>query len=165
MVLSVVLALALICGIFLLLFSAVALIQDKRFFSSAPGDAFALIQEHPERFRGQHLLGWILAVVAAATVLGAVAYGVYDGVRNGFDFWQFFLRFVIMLDGYKIWDMLFLDRYLLVRSGFFEHYYPEVAHAQGMQQAGFNNKQQLLKLLVVFPAVSAVASLVLSLVA
>lgn len=163
--LSILLTLILICGIFLLLFAAVALIQNKKFFSSAPKDAYELIQDKPERFRGQHILGWIVAILAIIMVLGSVIFGIADGILKGYGFLPFFLRALIMLDGYKVWDMLFLDRYLLTKSGFFEHYYPEVGGAMGMQKPGFNNKSQFLKLLVIFPAISVVAALILSLIA
>lgn len=163
MILSFLLLLIFICGIFLLLYAAVALIQNKKFFSSAPKEAREKIQDHSERFPYQHVLGWLLAIVAVCMILFAFLYGAYDGVKNDFSFLQFFLRYLILLDGYKVWDMLFLDRYLLTKSGFFEHYYPEVTGTLGMKQTGFNNKSQFLKLFLVFPIVSGIIAFLLSL--
>ena len=42
---------------FLLLYSGVAFIQDKRFFSSAPKENLATSPERKERFRGAHAIG------------------------------------------------------------------------------------------------------------
>lgn len=45
---------------FLILYAGVALIQDKRFFSSAPKENLDAIPDRkPERFRGAHALGCI----------------------------------------------------------------------------------------------------------
>lgn len=163
--LTFLLLLAVVCGVFLLLYAAVALIQDRRFFSSAPKDVQAVVQDHPERFPGVHVLGWALAAVAIVLILGSLVLAVYDGTRRGWGVWELFLRFLIILDGYKVWDMLFLDRYLLTRSHFFQRYYPEVEGVASMQQAGFNTRSQLVKLLVVFPLVSLALAVVVSFVA
>lgn len=50
------LSLLAILGISLMLFSAVALVQDKRLMGSAPKEAQELVQAKPERFKGQHIL-------------------------------------------------------------------------------------------------------------
>ena len=43
---------------FLLLYAGVGLIQEKKFFSSAPREVFAAVPERKaERFRGAHILG------------------------------------------------------------------------------------------------------------
>lgn len=55
-----------------------------------------------------------------------------------------------------VWDMLFLDNYLLTKSNFYQHYYPEIGEYKSLKEFGFNFKEQLLKLLVTFPAISLV---------
>lgn len=57
------LSLLAILGISLMLFSAVALVQDKRLMGSAPKEAQELVQAKPERFKGQHILGWVLLLM------------------------------------------------------------------------------------------------------
>ena len=39
---------------------------------------------------------------------------------------EFLIRFLILLEGYSIWDMVFLDYLLLTKSRFFQRYYPEI---------------------------------------
>ena len=46
----------------------------------------------------------------------------FDGVKRG---WKF-VEFLILLEGYRIWDMVFLDYLLLTKSRFFQRYYPEI---------------------------------------
>ena len=70
---------------FLLLYAGVGLIQEKKFFSSAPREVFAAVPERKaERFRGAHILGWCLGILAMLLFLGAAVLAAWDGVRNGF---------------------------------------------------------------------------------
>lgn len=143
-----------------MLFAAVAFIQDRRFFGTAPKDVQEKVQVHEERFPGMHILGYVLCITAVTMILVSVFIAAWDGIKRDYRFLQFFIRFLIMLEGYKIWDMLFLDKYLLTKSNFYQHYYPEVAGCKSMKKFGFNFKEQLLKLIVIFPVISlAIAGL------
>ncbi len=86
MLLTLLLTLVFILSVCLLLVTAVALIQDKRFFTTAPKDIQAAAIEHPERFPGAHALGWMLAIISLVLMVGAFVYGGWDGVKNGFSF-------------------------------------------------------------------------------
>lgn len=142
------LALLAIAGVSLMLYSAVALIQDKRLFGSAPKEALALIKPKPERFKGQHILGWFLLIIALLMLLSDAAIAVYDGVNNGFGFWRFFVRFLIILYAYKAYDMFVFDFLLLTRSHFFQHYFPEVDQVEAFHKYGFNLKSQIIRIIV-----------------
>ena len=50
MTITIILSVAMMVGLFLLLWAAVALIQNKKFFTSAPKEAQAVIQPKEERF-------------------------------------------------------------------------------------------------------------------
>ncbi len=82
----------LMAGLFLMLYAGVALIQDKRFFTSAPKEVQAAVQPREERFKGAHALGWRLIAVSFALFLGAAVLGARDGIRNGFPFWKFLVQ-------------------------------------------------------------------------
>ena len=159
MLLTIFLAIVFCAAITLLLISAVAFVQDTRFFSSAPKEAReVLIQRERELFYGARAIGWTLFIISVLIILGAGVIAVWDGLRSGFSFWQFFLRFVLILTIYKICDMALIDNFLLLKFHFFQHYYPEAAHVMEGRKYGFNLKSQLLKLFIVFPAVSALAA-------
>ena len=66
---------------------------------------------------------------------------------------------------YKLFDMVFIDYVLLIRSHLFQHYYPEIEEAFEGRKYGFNIKSQLLKLIVVFPAICALMAWVCTLLA
>ena len=108
MILTILLSLVMMAGLFLMLLSGVGFIQDKKFFASAPQEVQAVVQPREERFPGAHAIGWCMAVISILMMGGAVVYGAWDGIRNGFSFGQFFARFLIMLWGLKAYDILFL---------------------------------------------------------
>ena len=154
MLLTLLLSLVLILALCLLLYAAVALIQNRKLFTSAPKDIQAAAKDHPERFRGAHLLGWKLAVLSVLMMAAAFLYGGHDGVRRGFGFWQHFARFLTMLWLWKAFDIVCLDWLLLTKSRFFQRYYPETEGCEGYRQFGFNRKGQIARI-VLFPFVAA----------
>ena len=162
MLMTLLLSLIFIAAVCLLLYAAVALIQNKKLFTTAPKDIREAAVDHPERFRGAHVLGWKLAVISLIIMVGAFVYGGYDGVKNGFTFWQFFLRFIIMLYLWKAFDIICLDWLLLTRSHFFQHFYPETEGCAGYHQFGFNRKGQLIRI-AVFPFVSLLLAFICTL--
>ena len=165
MLLNVFLSIVFCAAITLMLLSAVAFIQDKRFFSSAPKEAQeVLLQRDNELFYGARAIGWTLMVFSILMILGIGAVSIWDGFRNGFTFRQFFIRFVIIFTIYKLYDMICFDYFLLMKFHFFQHYYPEVANVYPLKKYGYNIKSQLLKLLVIFPAASALAAWICSLI-
>ena len=159
MLLTVFLTIVFCAAMALMLISCVAFIQDSKFFSSAPKEARdVLIQRDSELFYGARTIGWVLFILGAAMIFGVGVIAIWDGFRSGFAFYQFFLRFVLILSIYKICDMALIDNYSLLRSRFFQHYYPEAASVMEGRKYGFNIKSQLLKLFVIFPAVSALTA-------
>ena len=159
MFLTVFLAVVFCAAITILLISAVAFVQDQRFFSSAPKEAREVIKSRDnELFYGARAMGWVMMALSILMILGAGAVSVWDGLRSGFSFMGFFLRFVSIFTIYKLYDMIFFDWFLLCRYRFFQYYYPEVESVYRGRKYGFNLKSQLLKLLVIFPAVSALAA-------
>lgn len=165
MLLTIFLAIVFCAAITLMLLAAVAFIQKKEFFSSAPKEAQELIQpREKELFYGARTIGWTLLAFSVLMSLGVIVVTIWDGVRNGFTFWQFFLRFVLIFTIYKLYDMVCFDYFLLMKFHFFQYYYPEVKSIYPLKKYGFNIRSQLLKLLVIFPAVSALAAWICSLI-
>ena len=154
MLLTILLALVFIASVVVLMLAAVVLIQDRRFFTTAPKDIQAVALDHPERFPGAHALGWAIAIICLVLMVGSFAYGAHDGIRRSFTFWQLFWRFAIMLYLWKAFDIVCLDWYLLTKSHFFQRFYPETEGCEGYNSFGFNRKEQLLRL-AIFPFVAA----------
>lgn len=152
MILTFILAIIMMAGLFLMLWGAVGFVQNRKFFTSAPKEALDVIQPKGERFKGQHIVGWIMLILSLVLMGGALLYGGYDGIKNGFGFWQFFARFVVMLLLLKAYDIQFFAYYLLCRSGFFPRYYPEVKPIYGPHLFGYNKKSHMLQTVLMIVA-------------
>ena len=62
-----------IMAAYFLLYGAVGFIQDKRFFSSAPKEnLYAIPDTKEERFRGAHIAGWCIVILALVMFAGAL---------------------------------------------------------------------------------------------
>lgn len=149
---TLLLSFVMMAALFLLLYAAVALVQDKRFFTTAPKDIQEKVLDHKPRFAGQKILGLLLMNLAICMFLFSFIYAGYDGLRNGFSYCRLFLRYLIMLLLMKAFDIVFFDWFLLTRSNFFQHYYPETAGSEGYDSFGYNYRQQLTETLAYIPA-------------
>ena len=159
MLLTVFLAIVFCAAISLMLLSAVAFIQDKKFFSSAPKEAQEVIVPRDKGlFYGARTIGWTLMIFSILMILGVGVISIWDGIRSGFTFFQFFLRFVLIFTIYKLYDMICFDYFLLMKYKFFQYYFPETDSVYTGRKYGYNIRSQLLKLLVIFPAASALAA-------
>lgn len=88
MLLTIFLAIVFCAAITLLLLSAVAFIQKKELFSSAPKEAQEVIlPREKELFYGARTIGWTLIVFSVLMILGSASfpYGTVSGVglRSG----------------------------------------------------------------------------------
>ena len=165
MLLTMFLAIVFCAAITLMLLSAVAFIQDKKFFSSAPKEAQeVLLPRDHELFFGARTIGWTLMVFSFLMILGVGVVSIWDGFRSGYTFWQFFIRFVSIFTIYKLYDMICFDYFLLMKFHFFQYYYPETESVYTGRKYGYNIKSQLLKLFIIFPAASALAAWICSLI-
>ena len=165
MLLTIFLAVVFCASITLLLIAAVVFVRDERLFSSAPKEALEVfIPRTEELFYGAKAMGWTLMILSVLTILGVGAVSIWDGFRSGYTFTRFFLRFVTIFTIYKAYDMFFFDWFLLCKFHFFQHFYPEIEPVYNGRKYGFNIKSQLLKLLVIFPAASALAAWICTLV-
>lgn len=145
MKITVLTALMVFLAYFLVLYGGVGFIQDKRFFSSAPKENLDAIPDTKERFPGAHSIGWVIEIIAILLFLAAAALSVWDGVRNGFGFLDFFVRFLAVLYAMEIYDIIFFDWVLLCHSNFFPHMF------------GYNKRTHIRHFVIYIPA-SAVAA-------
>ena len=163
MLLTIFLAVVFCAAISLMLLSAVAFIQDKKFFSSAPKDAQeVLLPRENELFCGARAIGWTLMIFSLLMIAGVGVILIWDGFRSAFTFRQFFLRYVSIFTIYKLYDMICFDWFLLCKFSFFQYYFPEVESVYNGRKYGYNLKSQLIKLLIIFPAASALAAWICS---
>ena len=158
--LILILSVIMMTALFLMLYAGVGLIQDKKYFTSAPQELQDLIPEHtPERFRGAHMTGWILMIISVVLLAGCKLYAGWDGIRNEFTFHRFFLRYLVMMLLLKAFDILFFDLFLLCNSNFYGHFYPQVQGHTDMHLFGFNAKSHIIHLIACVPISMALAGI------
>ena len=114
-----------------------------RFF---PKDIEEKARLHQPPFPAAPVIGWILMLPCALGFVGVIVYGGWDGVRKGFTFGQFFVRFLVMLFGMKAFDIIALDFFLITKTQFFQHYIPETKGCAGYHSFGYNRKEQLRRI-------------------
>lgn len=158
MKMTIIATLMIMLGYFLILYGAVAFIQEKRFFGSAPKEIQAVIPEkREERFRGAHIVGWLIIAVALSLFAGAFFLGAWDGIKNEFRFVGFFVRFLTMLSIMELYDIVFFDWVLLCHSNFFPHFCPECKGLVGPHLFGFNKKTHILHFAMYIPICAIIA--------
>ena len=91
----------------------------------------------------KRILGWVILILFLIAYIGLFVIGGIDGLQNGFDYWQFFLRFFIIGAVIKAFDIICLDYILLSKTHFFQHYFPETEGCSGWQDFGYNRRQQI----------------------
>lgn len=159
MLLTLTLSVIMMIGLFLMVFSAVALIQDKKLFTSAPPDIQEVIKPRKERFPHAHLIGWIILIIAILLFPVSIIIGAWNGIIQRYTFWQFFLRFFVMFCLVKLFDIFFLDWFLLCHSRFYQHYYPETDGCVGFNSFGFNKRTHLVHVLLFIPLSLVIAGI------
>ena len=114
-----------------------------RFF---PKDIEEKARLHQPPFPAAPVIGWILMLLCALGFVGVIVYGGWDGVRKGFTFGQFLLRFLVILLGMKAVDIIVLDYILITKTQFFQHYIPETKGCAGYHSFGYNKKEQFWRI-------------------
>ena len=64
-----------------------------------------------------------------------------DGLRRGYGFWRLFGRFMLFLYGYKLFDILVLDQYIVITRKYFVQFYPETKNCKSWDDRSFNTKK------------------------
>lgn len=105
----------------------------------------------------KRVLGWIILALFVAGYLALFIIGGIDGMKHGFTFGRFFLRFFTIGAIIKAFDIIALDWFLLTKTHFFQHYFPETEGCAGWTDFGYNRRQQARQcvLIVIGSAVTA----------
>lgn len=134
----------LMCGLlFLMIWAATYFYPWERLLEFFPKDIEEKARLHKPPFPRAPVIGWILMLLCMLGFIGVIVYGAIDGIQRGYDFGQFLVRFLIILFGVKVFDIIGLDYILITKTQFFQHYIPETKGCEGYYSFGFNRKQQI----------------------
>ena len=118
-----------------------------RFF---PEDIRKAAAGHPDPSAGRRIAGYCLTAAAAAVYLGALCFLGADGLRNHYGFWLLSGRFMLFLYGYKIFDILVQDQYIVITRKYYVKFLPETKNCRSWNDRSFNTKNQVIRL-IAFP--------------
>ena len=158
MALSFILLGVLLIGAVIFMTVTVALIP-KIIVRTAPEDIREKVLSRPDAPVWKTVTGCILAVLILLCVAGILIYAGMDAVKNHMNFMQIFVRYLILLEGYKIFDMICFDYILLTKLNIFQKFFPETIGCKGYEKFGFNLKSQIAKL-IIFPMLESCISTV-----
>ena len=96
----------------------------------------------------RRVLGWVILILLIVGYVGLFIVGGLDGLRRGYSFWALFARFLIIGGVIKAFDIIALDYFLLTKTHFFQHYFPETEDCPGWQDFGYNRCQQLRQIVI-----------------
>lgn len=145
MLLTVVLSLIGCAAFFLMILGVTVTLPSPKLISFFPEDVQERlrprVENKPVTFK--RFMGWVILAAFCLLYIGIFVYGASDGLKNGFSFWLFLLRFLIIGVSMKVFDIVFFDWFILTKTGFFQHFFPETEGCAGWKEFGFNRKQQI----------------------
>ena len=152
--LTIILSLAGCALLFFGIWGVTVTMPTKLLAKNFPEDVQEKLQPRLEEWEHQgmsprRLLGWVILILFCIAYIGLFVIGGIDGLRRRFSFWQFFLRFLIIGGVIKAFDIVALDYYLLTKTHFFQHYFPETEGCTGWQDFGYNRKQQIRQIVMI----------------
>ena len=147
MILTILLSLAGCALLFLGIWGVTVTMPTKRLAKNFPRDVQEALRTRLAEWECQPMtprrfLGWVILTLFCAGYIALFVIGGIDGLLKGFSFGQFFLRFFIIGASIKAFDIIALDWFLLTKTRFFQHYFPETEGCAGWQDFGYNRKQQ-----------------------
>ena len=112
-----------------------------------PEDVRLAAANHPEPPKRKQMMAHFLLAIFLIAMLGGMIYLGIGGLKSGYGFWKMTLRFVVFLYVMKAFDILVQDQWLVMTIGYFKKLYPETAECEGWKDRGFNNKNQIIRII------------------
>ena len=148
MTVTLILTFVLCVLLFLMIWAAAYFYPWEGFLTFFPEDVAEKARLHKPPFPAAPALGRIFMALCGLGMVGVIVWGSWDGVRNGYTFGQFLVRFLILLYGLKAFDIIGLDYVLITRTRFFQHYIPETEGCAGYRRFGYNRKEQIRRIVL-----------------
>lgn len=165
MVLTIILTMGMMLLLFLMIWSATVTLPYKGLAKNFPVDVQEKLEPRLNNLpmSGKRILGWVFLSILLIMMIGIVVYAGVDGLSRGYSFGQFLLRFLIIFVGEKAFDIIGLDFFLLTKTHFFQHYFPETEGCAGWKNFGYNRKEQI-KQCIIIPVFCLIIAWIFSLI-
>ena len=163
--LTILLTLIMMALLWLMIWSATVTLPYKGLIKNFPKDVQERLEPRLSELpmSAKRVAGWAALLLILAMMIGVFIWGGLDGIKQGYGFGRLFVRFLIIGFGVKAFDIIGLDYFLLTKTHFFQHYFPETEGCAGWQDFGYNRKQQLGQI-VTIPFACALTSWIFTLI-
>ena len=122
-----------------------------------PKDVREAAKDHPAPPVYKQVIAHILLAVFLISMLaGIINVGIY-GIRNGFSYGQLSAHFIVFLYVIKAFDIIVQDQWLVMTLGYFKEVFPETSECEGWKDRGFNNKNQIVRI-VAYPFLAMITA-------
>ena len=111
----------------------------KVLMSFLPQDIREAAKAHPDPSLGRQIIGYLMTALAAAGYVGLLFFLGADGLRRGYGFWLLFGRFMLFLYGYKLFDILVQDQYIVITRKYYVRFYPETKGCKSLDDRSFSS--------------------------
>ena len=122
-----------------------------------PKDIREAAKDHPEPPVYKQIIAHVLLAVFLIIMILGVLYVGIDGIRNGLGYWQLTARYIVLLYVMKAFDIIVQDQWLVMTVGYFKKIYPETSECEGWKDRGFNNRNQMIRI-VAYPFLSMITA-------
>lgn len=136
----------LLATLILLDFFAVIPKFGSKYFG-APDDIKEIMQTVPDKPMWINILGVVIMIAGFIGVAVVIIWAIVDTLKSDLSFFSAFIRFLIIFDGYKLFDIICFDYLLYSKLKLPEKFIPETAGAKGYDNFGYNAKSQIIKLI------------------
>ena len=162
--LTILLTIIIMVLLWLMIWSATVTLPYKGLIKNFPKDVQDRLEQRLNKLpmSRKRIVGWVALLLILAMMIGVFIWGGLDGIHRGYRFGQLFLRFLIIGFGVKAFDIIGLDYFLLTKTYFFQHYFPETEGCAGWQDFGYNRKQQFGQIIMI-PVACAITALIFTL--
>ncbi|MBO6140456.1 MAG: hypothetical protein J6O40_01570 [Ruminococcus sp.] len=126
-----------------------------------PKDIYEAGKAHPAPSRKRQLLGHILTLIYFAYFIYIMKKNTDEIRQENLTFAEAFKRLAAFLYVEKLFDIIVLDQFLCMSSGWYQRFYPETKDCAGWHNRGWNNKQQISRLML-YPIACAVQAYLLT---
>ncbi len=127
----------------------------------APDDIKDMMSNIPDRPAWVNILGVCIMLAGFVGVIAIFIWAAVDIVKTNMSFKEAFIRFLIITEGYKLFDIICFDYLMLTKLKLPVKLYPETKGAKGYDNFGFNAKSQIIKI-VIFLGISFICAFVLT---
>ena len=154
---TIIIALILCMIEFLVIVIASPMAKPSLVLRFLPKDIREAAKDHPVPPVYKQIIAHVLLAVFLIIMILGVLYVGIDGIRNGLGYWQLTARYIVLLYVMKAFDIIVQDQWLVMTVGYFKKIYPATSECKGWKDRGFNNRNQMIRI-VAYPFLSMITA-------